>query len=349
MLILNEAKPKYDHLNEIFETKLLDIRFSSNINIFIDLKDILRKFFRPDITAENFNKKNLIEEILSDIINTVGHYRNYFYKKGKYTTFFILNSMTEVSTEFEETFRKEFYEKYILDNGNDSFKKEVIRGVNKCLPIICREIAHVTYINSADYTELVYAKFILEKIKDNELNIILSNDIMFYQLIRNNVVLMTLKGIKSELITEDNVMYKLTECETTLSKNAIPLILSLSGVKKYSIDKIETLGIKKSVKIIEYLSNVGKYLSTDSFLLPVDLDKLDGNIKSEKIIISNIDKINRNYLLIRGDTLLNRNRIHINNKIPMPKKTDIEVLKTLNSKFFSIYPINLDMIMKGEN
>ena len=116
MVILNEAKPKHEHLDEILEDQLQDIRFSNQVNIIVDLKEILRKFFRPDIDAEIIPRRQLLEEISADIINTIGHYRNYFYKKGKYTTFYILYSKEKCEEILKDEIKKQ------LDNWNKEDK-----------------------------------------------------------------------------------------------------------------------------------------------------------------------------------------------------------------------------------
>ena len=92
MVIFNEAKPKYEKLDELLENYNQDIRLANQVNVIIDVKEITKKFFRPDVSSNIFSEKALKEEISSDLINTIGHYRNYFYKKGKYTNIFLLYS-----------------------------------------------------------------------------------------------------------------------------------------------------------------------------------------------------------------------------------------------------------------
>ena len=49
MIVLNESKIKYELLNELFRDYLEDIQFSTNTNIIVDLKEVIRKLFRPEI------------------------------------------------------------------------------------------------------------------------------------------------------------------------------------------------------------------------------------------------------------------------------------------------------------
>ena len=44
MVIFNEAKPKYEYLTMLLEDYINNIRYSNQVNIIVDLKEILRKW-----------------------------------------------------------------------------------------------------------------------------------------------------------------------------------------------------------------------------------------------------------------------------------------------------------------
>ena len=138
MVIFNEAKPKYEKLDELFEPYILDIRFSNQVNIIVDLKEIAKKFLRPDVIASN-PRSALIEEISSDMINVISHYRNYFYKKGKYTTFYFLYSFEkcEELKKKNPNYKETYYEKY-FDNeeAKVSLIKNSIKVVEKVISVV---------------------------------------------------------------------------------------------------------------------------------------------------------------------------------------------------------------------
>ena len=350
MVILNEAKPKYDKLNELLEPYLLDIRFSNQVNIVIDLKEVLKKFFRPDISIEN-SQKTLIEEISSDILNIVGHYRNYFYKNGKYTTFYFVYSFDKCDIMISENaeYKKEYYEKYL---NNENQQAVIAKKAAQVIERVCRNLPNVEFIESSKYDEFLVTKYLVSVFKQNELSIILTNDMIFHQLVYNqNVIILNLKGIKTELINFKNVLNILSKKDDIqFSANLYPLVLSIAGVKKYSITSVPGCAINKAITIINRLVLNDKIIDAPSVEVPIKFSELNSKDKLENIIINNSEKIISNYEFIRGDKLYSRNRLGITNatstlenKIP-----SMSVLKSINAKVFTMFPLQLEMILKGE-
>ena len=347
MVILNEAKPKYEHLDEILEDQLQDIRFSNQVNIIVDLKEILRKFFRPDIDAEIIPRRQLLEEISADIINTIGHYRNYFYKKGKYTTFYILYSKEkceEILKKIPE-YKKEYYEKYF--NENDK-KAAIIKDVVRVIEKISVQIPHVYFADTSKYDEFVYAKYLKSIIKENELTIILSNDDLFYQLLSKNIFLINLKGIKSELITKENCISKITKKEFSFSSDLLPLVLSISGIKKYSISSVPNVALIKACNIVQKLLNDGKIVDAESVKIPIEFSKLNPKNSLENKLILNKEIITKNYNFIKGDELFFAHKLTIPNDFISNPTKDIHEFLNLNAKIFTSFPLQIDMLLKGE-
>lgn len=350
MVILNEAKPKYEKLNELFENYLLDIRLRNQVNVIIDLKEILKKFFRPDVNIENVSQHLLIEEVASDIINVLGHYRNYFYKSAKYTTFYVLYSFDmceELIKEFPE-YKKEYYEKYFnKTNPQTTIAKKAAQIVER----VVERTPNAYFIETSRYDEFIYAKHIVESIvKDNELTVILSNDTIFYQLLKNNIVLLNLKGIKSELVTADNALSVLSKKDDIdFSINLLPLVLSIAGSKKHSITNVPGFAINKAITFVSKLVADGKVIDGPSIEIPINFSNLNPKTKLEKLIIESKDIITKNYNFIRGDIIYNKNKISlVSNLILTNTHGNLEFFKHINSKVFSMFPIQLDMLLKGE-
>lgn len=371
MIVLNEAKPKYEKLDEILEEKLTNIRFLNQVTIIIDLKEILRKFFRPDISAKNYNTKTLIEEISADVMNTVGHYRNYFYKKGKYTNFYILDSMSKSSEldSFYPGYREEFYEKYSdiistvpedmtrseFENmlPENDFKRYICQKVRSVISIVAKMFPHVYPINTSDVGDVVYSKLIIENTKSNELIFIVSNDEIMFQLVSDNVSVITPKGIKSELITNKNlyqIVSKKDDLKTELSIGLYPLVLSLAGVKKHSIKNVQGIGFYKAIVLVESLLKLERIENVASIAIPIQYSSLNDKIKGERIIIENKDLINLNYNIIKGDIFLNRNKKLLLNKITADhyRKYLKDDIKKLNEKIFTTVSLQFDMLLRGE-
>lgn len=350
MVIFNEAKPKYEKLDELLEEYIQNIRFSSQVNIIIDLKEILKKFFRPDVCSEVFSQKALIEEISSDILNTIGHYRNYFYKKGKYTNFYILYSTErcEKLLAINPDYKKEYYEKYF---NNEDEKVAIIKRAVAAVEVVSKVVPHCYFLNTSKYDEFIYAKYIKSTTKENELTLILSNDDLFAQLLDKHTIALNIKGIKSELMTEKNALNVITKKdEYTLSSNMIPLILALGGHKKYSMKGLPSIAFKKACNIVESLVEREVVKDAGSINIPIEFSKLDANNKLDRSIIENKDAIIEAYKFIRGDELLYSNKLIIAADFVFKKNIGtVNYFKDLNSKIFVSYPLQVEMILKGED
>lgn len=349
MIILNEAKPKYERLDELLETDIQNIRFSNQVNIIVDLKEIVRKFFRPDIGVDPNSVGITVQEISSDLINTVGHYRNYFYKKGKYTTFYILYSYEKCNEMLKlyPEYKKEYYEKYF---NSDDIKSIIIKKAVKVLQLVIKDIPHAYFIETSEYDEFVTAKYIQSIINKNELTYILSNDAVFFQLINENTSVINIKGIKSELLQENNIMNIISKRDDVkISVRLLPLVLSISGDKKYSISKIPGCALASSINIVEKLLENGIVQDQDLIEVPINFKLLNPSNKLEKKIIINEELIRKNYMLIKADNMLLSNKESLKRAVSsIISSPVVQHFKEYNSKIFSMFPLNIDMLLKGE-
>lgn len=351
MVILNESKIKYEKLDELLEKQLLDIRFSQQVNIIVDVKEIIKKFFRPDILPDSGNQARLVEEISSDMINIIGHYRNYFYKKQKYTNFIFLYSYSECEEikKILPEYKQEYYQKYFYSKENER-KINITSRAIKVLEKVVNTIPNSVFIETSDVDELLYARYIIESSQSNIMNIILSNDEVFYQLLNQHTFILNLKGIKSNLLISEtvvNTMTKKTDC--TLTANSIPLIIALSGNKKYSIQGINSIATIKAVNTIEKLIEEEKAKDLPSIEVPIEFSKLDVTNKLEKAIADKKDLIIKNYQLVRNDELYYSKKLQIENTLSRTHaKGNIRYFSELNAKTFTTSPLQLDMILRGE-
>lgn len=355
MIVLNEAKPKYDKLDELLDEPLTNIRFSNSVNMIIDLKDILKKFFRPDVSLENFSKRSIIETLTSDVINTIGHFRNYFYKKGKYSTFYILFSEKKCESllKIYPSYKEDYYKKFFPDEtADDDIKQKasIISAVVAAVKRIASLIPSVYYIDSSKFDELVYMKYIKEKLPTNELIFIFTNDEAAFQLISSNVFILTIKGIKSELVNEKNwTKILFNKDESDLSPGLAPLLFSISGIKRYSLKGIPHFALVKSYNIVNALLKAEKLVNADSVGFPLSIGTLDKENKVENLIIENWRDIVSLYIFIKQENTLYSNKLIISSDFVYSKKLQsVEQLKDLNAKIFTTFPLQLDMLLKGE-
>lgn len=347
MIILNEARPRYEKLDELFEPILQNIKFSNTVSIVIDLKEICRKFYRPDIDI--INQSSTIEEISADLINTIGHYRNYFYKKGKYTDFYVLYSFEKCNSIIEDVpeYKSEYYKEYFdEENPKYSIMKKAVLAASKVMNFLPK----VNFIDTSKYDEFVYAKFISTLKMKNEALIILSNDDVFYQLVAPNIFILTMKGIKSEFIKEDNVIETLIGKQYEISSKSIPLVLAIGGTKRYSYKSLPNIALIKAANIVQKLIKEEKAVDADSVRIPLNYEKFDDKNKMEALILNNKDTIENNYYFIKADNILYEHKLDIKNDVFKEKRVicTSKALMDLNEKIFTRYPLNLDLLVKGE-
>lgn len=349
MVVFSEVNIKYTHLDNILDDIIRNITFSNKVNIVIDLKEIFRKVFRPNILDMSPNKSRAIEELASDVINIISHYRNYFSNKGKYTTFYFLYSKSECELlkAINPEYKKEYYEKHFNDDERKE-KIEIIDKVVQLLEIIIPKIPNANMIDTSKYDEFIISKFISTKIKKNELSFILSIDPTFAQLLSDNIFMLNIKGINTKLLSLANATSIITKKETSISSNLLSLVFALGGVKYYNLRKIDNIGLIRGLRIVEGL--IKKEIITDNTYLkfPISLDKLNVSIKDHRIIFENYDEIKENYDLISGSPMYS-NITDITTLFNIPKEIKPEnYFLELNAKVFNTYPLRIKMMLKGE-
>jgi hypothetical protein len=350
MIIFKEIKVKYEYLDVILEEHLRNIRYSNNVNVIIDLKEVVRKVYRPDILDENSITNETIEELSSDIIGIAAHYRNYFYKNGKYSSIFFFYSGKECSimkAKFPD-YKKEYYQKYLYDPERAIRRGLIEKAVNISDKII-NKVPNCQFIDSSDYDEFVMTKFLVQQIPKNEFTLILSNDEVMAQLISSNVSIINMKSTNSDLLTETNAVSKIFKKDTNISSKLVSLVSALIGTQHYSLYNIPNVGPHRAIKAVEHLLNTGKIMDTEYITFPIKVEKLDAKNTIEKMLIEHYDGIKKNYEIIRADDVLHSNQTNIKIKFNKPIQTySTNYFLELNAKVFTNHPISIDMLLKGE-
>jgi hypothetical protein len=350
MIVIREVKIKYDHLDIILKEKLQDIRFSSNVNVVVDLKEVFRKIFRPSILEEEKVNQLMVQELSSDIINVVAHYRNYLYKSGKYSSFYFLYSTKEcaIMKEKYDGYKKEYYEGHFYSKEREK-RIALVSKVAEVLSKILNQIPNCNFIDTSRFDEYVVAKYLVNKVPGNELNLILSNDEIMAQLIGKNTFMIDLRSNESEFIDSKNAVKILLDVDTKISSNLISLIASISGTERYSLENINRIGSKKSVKMVDYLLLKQKIFDREYIDFPLKLEELDPTNKIEKTIIENFELLKKNYSIITSNDVLYKYSSDIMLLFNKAKQSyPLNHFTELNAKVFTTYPLMLDMILKGE-
>jgi hypothetical protein len=295
----------------------------------------------------------LIEEIAADVINVIGHYRNFLFKYyGKRSRFYLLYSEEECRdiTSSHPDYRYEYYQSRFSSDENAAkinIVKKAIFVINK----VCSIIPNVLYLNTSDYDELIYFKKICEMTPKNELVFLLSNDYLLYQCLGDNIFAITVEGIHSELIDKNNAIHRILKKDNfNFSCNMIPMMFTLAGLQKYSIGNIAGFGNIRAANIIESLLSSRKIFDCPTIDFPIDFHDLDEENKLDCIFLSHQDFIEENYELITRNHRAIKSSHIVESKLSCITKTGTvgNLFLEINAKIFLRYPLNITLLTKGE-
>lgn len=342
---LFETNIKYKLLDTFLSSYLSNVKYSSEIKIYIDLKTLFKKVYRRDIDNIFPEQKLVIEDIVSHILNMIGFYRNYFYKNKKYTTFYLLYSNKECSIlkNIYPDYKKEYYQKYIYNEDEYKNLNNIIKSVSKQLQILCKYIPHVYYINTSLLDEFCYLNYLIRH-SGNSLNLLLSSDPILYQTLDSSSIALDLKGENSSLITNKNVISYLSDTKSDFTSNSLNIIFSIIGNKEYSISNIPNYSYKKTLKILSLYKNDGAIIDKTYMKFPEELF-------SNETFKTNKDMILNNFNIIFPIEIQMKNEEKIEEviiKSQMKNETSLLDMEELNKKIFNNFPINMTFLLKGE-
>ena len=328
---------KYELLNSMLGEYLENIIYSNNINIIIDIHDVLSKLFKMEIDVTD--PALFIEEFTSNIISIISHYRRFFFNKGKYTTFYFLynEKVPKPFVKIYPNYCSHFEEKYLSGNYKDYIKQGIKNFRN-----ICEYIPHVKYINTEKFGPFVYMKEIIDNTSIYNLNIILSNNINYGALLNNHSIMINIRNDFSKVLTNDNIVRYLTNNQYSFSNELIPVLVSLIGSKKVSVDGITGIGKMKAGKIINNCIHSGELQNVAYFEPPFKFMK-------HPIIQENLTELEKKYFLFYPLELLFSNQNTIENEITSVELyATIEDFYQLNDVIFSHFSLNVQKLLAGE-
>jgi len=342
-----ETNVKYDLLNKLFGDYLTNIKYSNNVNVIIDLKSVIKKAYRMNLDDLLPDQTKVIEEMSSNIINMIGHYRNWLYKNGKYSTFYIMYSIKECKAlkDIYPNYKRKYYDKY-LNNKNEylnmnNITKTVVKQINN----ICKYTPHTYFIETSLFDEFVYTNYLIRNIVGkNDLNLILSSDPILLQVLDKRSFYVDMKGINTSIVSEADALKYLSELDTNISGNLLNIILSIAGCADYSIDNIEKHSYKKALRMIEKLFE--KNLMVDKTYLSCP-DKI---LCDNPILAANIDLVKTNFSVIYPIELQLANESILSTSFYKPTiKVTRNQFNDLNNRVFPLYSIDVNMLLKGED
>jgi hypothetical protein len=365
--ILNSKKIRYDKLNSLLDGYISQMDTYKQANIYVDLQSVIKQLYNDELLKQfqSVDDRNRIV-IVSEIVNLVGHFRNYFAtRKLMFTNFYFYYSFKESTyhKDIYSDYRSEYYEK-----RNDpehlifGFLNRVLIHSMKLVKTIMMYIPHCTFINTLDIEPslIPYSIINSNRVSEDDINFILTNDKTYYQdlTLSKRTYILTIQGTeKSRLITKENVI----DCILTQNKSkknssdfvnvtaeTVKIVQPMIVNKDYELKAINRMGYARAFGII----NKG----IDNALLD-NLSILTGSPDYETIaevmFKSNFDRETyiRNAKLLDHRKASNEQFSEINKVIDMQNTyiEDPSSLMVANQEIFNRFPINLEFVFMGED
>lgn len=210
-----------------------------SVDIYIDLKDMLRKLYEVDVKS---SKKYVI---VSSVINLAAHLRNFYWRQHRLNTRIFL-IYGEDCTNNHTIFVNDYNRSNISDKISFQRIDEAVKTQLELIKTLCRYIYGVYFIYSVhDFGVVAYDKI---QRREDILSIVISKDPYNYQLpamlFPYNVVLFRPSKYKGEdrswMVTKDNIyrMYnpRIRSADTLqkyqqLNPGMFSLYLALTGMR----------------------------------------------------------------------------------------------------------------------
>lgn len=391
--ILNSKKLRYEKLAPLLKPyikqnskntiDIIDINKNNSINIFIDIYDIIKPLYNPEIINEY---SSLLGSdrfmIASEIINMISHYRHFFFSRlGMYTNFILFYSSEPSSFKIsiDKNYKSEFYDKRLnIEHPIFYNLNKIIKDNIKILKTFTIYVPHAYFIDGKDI-ESSYLPYLIisdngndiTNIKDKDMDfkdnpsLIISNDIHQYQNISlaSNILQLELRGKDKSVIISDINLYDHIINTNSISKNKLdikyttdlfPLVYAISGNKNYGVKGITkgktNIGIMKALKIVNDAIIKGDL--SNIRILP-DYSNVNNNllnVSEDLINILNLDSES----IIKNLKLLNDDFYEVSLKdltyidTQMIDSIDAKSVKYVNEKYFENNPVLLEYCFEGE-
>jgi hypothetical protein len=353
-----EARPAYSVLRERMGDAMTDVRYSQNVNLIIDVKQLFRKAFRKGCGYDDvgtFDSAMAVEAISSEMLNVAGHYRNFLFKEyGKYTTIYFLYSTgkCEAIQRVIPSYKESFYKKYIDGIDGDSIRPNIVSRVAKAVRLVAAKVPHCYFIDTTEFDEHAVARWICAKSLPSDACVILSNDEAFLCQVRGKVMVLSAKGPDSELIREGGAMARFLGRENKNISDAMLLtLISLSGDERCSVKGIPGIGPATAAKIVGGLIASGRLVDAEHLDFPLKRDMLDPSKATEKAVADGLASAAASYEVLGGSHMMLRNEGRIADLVASSARgggVDGTLYMNIDSKAFPDYPVNFEMLTKGE-
>ena len=176
--IIYSSCVRYEKLQSlVFNTfSNTSIASATELNVFIDLYSVLKQVFSSSGRTIITNYTDLT----SGLINMCSHYRYFFRGLGVHTRFYLIFSFNtcEINRKFVNDYNKDFLEKSEIP-----LFKEMTMSNLELLDLICPYLPDIYFIKSINnYETSIMISHLINRLNDGQPNLIISRDIYPMQL-----------------------------------------------------------------------------------------------------------------------------------------------------------------------
>lgn len=351
--LMNANKIKYATLDRMCR----EVKLKGTINVYIDINSLLDILYRSN-NLNNFHTIGKVDNltISSQIINTVAHYRHYFYSRHQKSTIFYLlytsDSPSKFYTNLCETYKSDFLnlrfnKKNTVTMNLQSNIESNVRFAN----IISQYVPDVYFVNTGRNDIGATIQYLIET--DNlpsASHLIYTNDKVMYQLVNNQDTFIFLnKQDNSKFVTQGNLYEVLTKKDDIqIPSSLYKIVLAIAGNKKYNVNGVKGVQVLKALKILDKAMDSDIITDNDYNSITLILDNMisEGILKEEhrEIIERNFKIFNYNiHVKTFTDVYLDRIDAQLINK------TDYDQVMFLSNKYYKYQPIQFLELMETFN
>ena len=208
--LFNSFKIKYTILNELLKDEDFFKKPCNTLNLFINLDSVFKNLCTKNIDEgiRSNDTRNLSLEMISDILNLGGHYKNYFSKLGInieliFYAGYPYNKNKYKNLTFNKFYRKNFNDK--INSVDNIMIKNIFEESLKLAKIISEYIDKV-YIITSDIIEpsLIPHIYNTKISTESHYNLLITKDKYDYQYINKNYTILRPKRNSEDYVINSN-------------------------------------------------------------------------------------------------------------------------------------------------
>lgn len=342
--VFNSYKIRYKDITRLLSSEGITIDKGSKINVYINLDSVIRDLCKSNVEKElrsSRDRKDLTFCLMSNILNLISHYRDYFTKSGIYSRVIIYTTLPFNRLRLKSFYIKN-YKKNLFNKINSSDAYMVRTLFEEAIPTcktICEfiEDCHIVTTNHFDSSLIPY---ICERnhTESESHSFIVTKDKYDFQYANHNSIILRPKKDNHYIVHKDNLMDVLKNDHRVTNKNTVdstflPFIFSILGDESRNLPKIKRVGLSAIINMLIEAQEYG-VIGKENMSIYILAKTLNNEYK--EVVLGNYSSID----LYSQYGFLNKSDIH-DITSQLVNRFDNMSLQILNDNYFCDHPINI--------